>query len=369
MITPLYQPLDAARRQIRLIYIDPHGEPNRISCFIRTFDLAKAPIYKTLSYEWGPADEQRTIHVNHHEVKIRRNLFEFLLVHKKRCQPGGAHYYTHQPFPDRPTERTLNKLPPIWIDQLCIDQSNRVERSQQVDMMPEIYCKSGETLAWLGCAMIADASESLLSGHDQLHNDIIAASYWKRHWIAQEIALSEVVTILHQSQVLDTLSFTQLFIGIAQSHANVPLRLLLWMAWTAKRNIDQVTPFVAVSVCVDPRDKVYRIQGILEPRYRVPVDYALTARGLFILTAEKWFESLCVRPFALLLSLAELAMGMGLCETCSTVDQDWKAQLLTYVYICYKESGLMATTECSREDMRDFIHNYLLAPRSESTIE
>ncbi|KAF2756255.1 hypothetical protein EJ05DRAFT_488040 [Pseudovirgaria hyperparasitica] len=38
----------------------------------------------------------------------------------------------------------------LWIDQLCIDQGNVSERSQQVEMMEHIYSQASEILIWLG---------------------------------------------------------------------------------------------------------------------------------------------------------------------------------------------------------------------------
>lgn len=39
---------------------------------------------------------------------------------------------------------------PIWIDAICINQTNNVEKASQVPMMGEIYASSMFTLSWLG---------------------------------------------------------------------------------------------------------------------------------------------------------------------------------------------------------------------------
>ena len=48
--------------------------------------------------------------------------------------------------------RTLSELGvhSVWIDGICIDQVNILEKNQQVQMMGEIYRNARETLAWLG---------------------------------------------------------------------------------------------------------------------------------------------------------------------------------------------------------------------------
>ncbi|KAF1977645.1 HET-domain-containing protein, partial [Bimuria novae-zelandiae CBS 107.79] len=38
----------------------------------------------------------------------------------------------------------------LWIDQLCINQDDEVERSQQVSIMHGIYGNGKRTLIWLG---------------------------------------------------------------------------------------------------------------------------------------------------------------------------------------------------------------------------
>jgi hypothetical protein len=84
--------------------------------------------YEALSYEWGDASNADTdILINGKEVQIRQNL-RIALWHlrpknRKRC---------------------------LWIDAMCIDQSNVLERNHQVELMGKIYSESKSTIAWLG---------------------------------------------------------------------------------------------------------------------------------------------------------------------------------------------------------------------------
>jgi hypothetical protein len=45
----------------------------------------------------------------------------------------------------------------LWIDQLCINQSDSAEKSAQVPLMKEVYSKAKQTIVWLGPA--ADGSD------------------------------------------------------------------------------------------------------------------------------------------------------------------------------------------------------------------
>jgi hypothetical protein len=39
---------------------------------------------------------------------------------------------------------------PIWIDQICINQSDRVEKQQQIMLMRRIYAEAEQVGLWLG---------------------------------------------------------------------------------------------------------------------------------------------------------------------------------------------------------------------------
>ena len=101
--------------------------------------------YTTLSYTWSlpvraadeanAGDEPRQEHGLKHEIvvnkkslKVSQNLFDALI----RLQDSSG-------FAD-----------PIWIDAICINQDDDVEKGSQVLLMDEIYSKSANTLVWLG---------------------------------------------------------------------------------------------------------------------------------------------------------------------------------------------------------------------------
>jgi hypothetical protein len=96
--------------------------------------------YYALSYTWGhPYDEKEdqskstsngsppTVVYGETRVEIGRNLFEALL------QLTAKQYFVY-----------------LWIDAICIDQTDAVERTQQIRLMAEIYSKAKEVIIWLG---------------------------------------------------------------------------------------------------------------------------------------------------------------------------------------------------------------------------
>jgi hypothetical protein len=84
--------------------------------------------YTALSYHWGPAIFEQTIKCNGIPHPITPNLY--LALQRIRASSSSAAYW--------------------WIDALCINQSDPLERSHQVSKMLEIFQNAEAVSAWLG---------------------------------------------------------------------------------------------------------------------------------------------------------------------------------------------------------------------------
>lgn len=84
-------------------------------------------VYEALSYVWGDSSITRTILLEGREFQVTTNLYSAL----RRLR-----------YPD------YTRI--IWIDAICINQSNLEERSQQVLLMKNIYEGAEEVLMWMG---------------------------------------------------------------------------------------------------------------------------------------------------------------------------------------------------------------------------
>ncbi|KAG4440934.1 hypothetical protein IFR05_003563 [Cadophora sp. M221] len=132
---PYDQPLDTVSRNIRLLEIlqKPHPKDGRLQCSLTVVSLLQDPKdlqYQALSYTWGKADNSNLkIWVNGVLVPVRRNLLCALRV--LRADPEADSL-------------------PIWIDALCINQQDILERGHQVDMMGVVYRGAQRVIAWLG---------------------------------------------------------------------------------------------------------------------------------------------------------------------------------------------------------------------------
>ena len=118
-------------REIRLIELsNTENSDTIISCTISNAFLDEEPHYEALSYTWDadfPQGGLYTIRCSDVNIFVKANLFNAL----KRLRPSDG-------------SRTL------WIDAICIDQSNLQEKGEQVALMNEIYALAEEVIIWLG---------------------------------------------------------------------------------------------------------------------------------------------------------------------------------------------------------------------------
>jgi hypothetical protein len=132
----MYRPLDNSPAAIRLLHLLPSTTENEpISCLLTHKDLGNEPRYMALSYYWGDSSSPSQIFVNRSPLPITRNLASALLYIRKHFASGllGA---------DLPRA--------FWIDAICINQEDVVERTGQVAMMSIVYASATNVVSWLG---------------------------------------------------------------------------------------------------------------------------------------------------------------------------------------------------------------------------
>lgn len=128
----LYPALNARPGQfdIRLIEIERHdSDDGLMSCILLQMPLEDAPEYYALSYHWGEYDsnaEQPLIMLNGYEFPVQPNLFDALHALRKRG------YCT------------------VWADAICLNQSDDLEKAQQVPRMKTIYQRARGVAIWIG---------------------------------------------------------------------------------------------------------------------------------------------------------------------------------------------------------------------------
>jgi hypothetical protein len=121
-------PLQSHEEAIRLLLLQPGRWDETISCKFKIISLKDPhPAYEALSYVWGDQKDCEEIGLEGHTVKVTNNLFKAL----RRLRRAGD-------------------IRTIWVDALCINQSDVREKSAQVSLMGRIYRSTAEVCIWLG---------------------------------------------------------------------------------------------------------------------------------------------------------------------------------------------------------------------------
>lgn len=130
-----YQPLHG-ETSIRVLTLLPSKfASSDIHIELSPIQLSDPPEFEAASYTWATKDGDSSISSSVFcegtRIMVTRNCVELLRTLRKED-----------------TERTL------WVDAICIDQTNLEERCYQITLMGEIYTKAVRVVIWLG-----DASE------------------------------------------------------------------------------------------------------------------------------------------------------------------------------------------------------------------
>jgi hypothetical protein len=197
-------------RNIRHLRLKPGDESSSIQVSILHTKLDHHALYEALSYTWGDPKETTPLRCNEDgdAISITRNCEAALRGLRKRDE-----------------ERTL------WIDAICIDQSNVEERSQQVQLMSAIYRQAERVLAYLGEAshdsqigmgfILQDANalddrpsvglgQGITSSPQQMTIDhILERSYFERIWVIQEIVFAREVQVVVGDTMIEWNAFSR----------------------------------------------------------------------------------------------------------------------------------------------------------------
>jgi hypothetical protein len=119
----VYPPLDKTVDSLRLLHLIPSSAHGVINCTLESIHFSSKPTYDALSYAWGEGNETERIQVNGASVEITESLWNAL-------------YYL----------RHTKEMRTLWVDAICIDQSNVEERSRQVPLMDFIYGRAQTVL-------------------------------------------------------------------------------------------------------------------------------------------------------------------------------------------------------------------------------
>jgi heterokaryon incompatibility protein (HET) len=296
-------------REIRLLEFFP-SEPLPSLIHVSIDDN---PEYDAISYCWGKENCLHTFQLQTGTTLISSNLFEIL------NSLAGTHFLTTR----------------LWIDALCIDQENDLEKSCQIGLMKEIYSKAGKVLALL--QSLSDDSKMaivmipfMLKNKDKIVNQLLRNNnsvkeccdpemlqiFWSgirgilqhpwfaRIWTLQEAVLARRLQIVLNGvwigfealqTLMEMLIETRLIQFIArgplpEDHTTDGLLAIQHLRYNSQRGI---CPFMLILTSRKRKasiatDSVYGILGLFDEAIRkdITISMQLQIRDLFVQTTK-----------------------------------------------------------------------------------
>ncbi|KAI0508938.1 heterokaryon incompatibility protein-domain-containing protein [Xylaria bambusicola] len=122
-----HRPLDKHGKEIRIVRLLPNTFSAPIECELEHIILEPGADYEAISYCWGDASLTHPILLDGVSYPITLTLLD------------GLKYLRHTTSPRK-----------LWIDSLCINQTDLAERSREILRMREIYKLAKSVVIWLG---------------------------------------------------------------------------------------------------------------------------------------------------------------------------------------------------------------------------
>lgn len=283
-------------QRIRRLFRQPHLKSDPISCTLFKVSLDDRPRYDALSYVWGDPSDTRQIMVNGKEFSVTSNLFAAL----NRL-------------------RDTKDVAILWIDSICIDQSNISERGGQVRQMAKIYSMARLVRMWVGEETVdtkllikdlrtwkIDFSQNIDSHATQERyraflekisrvdttlercQAFIERPYWYRVWVLQEVVLAGFDAVVHCGPYVIPWIIIKELVAMACSHQQqwsmrpetlqgMFLQLAHFML-SSDCNPFQALQVTQSLIASDPRDKIYGLLGLVDfkdcPAMEILLDYS-----------------------------------------------------------------------------------------------
>lgn len=321
-----YNILDPGVPSIRVLDLLPARHENAdIHCSLQTLRLSQSQddsnAYHALSYVWGTWENAKKIYVDGYSLNITANL-EQALRHLRQL--------------------SYRKL---WIDAICINQTDENEKSFQVAQIRYVYALALEVIVWLGPgdrdtdyafefmeSLVAAGRKSELEERGSsgvlkpIHQGLtklFERPWWTRMWVFQEVivAVTSPIVICGHSQILwDDMCVKELRFNLDYMFGDVGIILRnprvtghdefgkIPMSYLSESPMMAGNPFSLLEIleatchrlATDPRDKVYAGLGLVSDQRVEPIrpDYGLSVSAVYqtatcnILKAEDCFKIL-----------------------------------------------------------------------------
>jgi hypothetical protein len=294
--------------EFRIICLSPASGQDRelpIHVELEIHDQNKSPEYEATSYMWAGEDGD-----------------------KEMCRPVYIGRYWDILLQTKNCWNMLQYLRPwrgerlIWVDAICINQDDLVERGVQVSQMGRIYRKCLRVILYLGSDMVPHTRYRKRCGiHErdiwkpQNEQDplqmIFRRKYFSRVWIIQELILSPSIVMPFQEFDLFMDSRSTELLQSPIGHwdwvkSGIPWMQYLSTGYISGDALDHVLRITWKSDASDQRDKIFGVLGLISnesiadnilPDYSISYKHSLVGSCAYILICQKRY---CIlqKPFS-----------------------------------------------------------------------
>ena len=357
-----YEQLEKSSQDIRVLTLLPGQPRDPIRVKVHTVHLPEtsweAPPYEALSYVWGDKKEEgtKTVTVAPENddgpdtfIKITENLHACLPYLRYRRRP-----------------RTL------WIDTICIDQTNLVEKGHAVARMAEIYnfatrviiwlgpethnsTDAMKALKWLGSQVIVNwKARSMILANETTQDELdevimrelniilllLERPWFERLWVQQEAKLASHAQVVCGAISVDWQTFRSALFCLWHLSQRKSLpgeiveRMNRFYILIGKTSflLNELLFHGRTRKCTDARDRVYALLGLLDPRER-----KLNIEPDYTSTPAKVYQNVITRYLTNLYRLDPIACCEGLHDSVAGNEMpswvpDWEYSRKSYPF-------------------------------------
>ena len=159
--------------EIRVVILRPGSFGDPIVCQLEHIKLIPDSDYEAVSYVWGDAAVTKPITLDGREYPVTTNLYT------------GLQFLRYKESSRR-----------LWIDSLCINQTDKAERAREIQRMRDIYKCAHQVLVWVGdyapftrgkVKSIFEFVEELATAYRPEQQNVIALKHgYDRLWSRQQ---------------------------------------------------------------------------------------------------------------------------------------------------------------------------------------
>ncbi|KAI9770503.1 MAG: hypothetical protein M1839_003184 [Geoglossum umbratile] len=316
-----YRPLDQSRQEIRLLRQSSSIWSETLEYELIHYPFGQEQPYLALSYVWGQQELQQTISVDEKTVSVSTNLWAALrsLRDASRTttdkEESSSDRLGSMDYIAKAMQPILRDAPGIWVDALCINQSDLGEKSRQIKLMPQIYKNASIIILWLG-----EGEESTKLAFDFIWNaphdhlvelvrdnrnskewealgSFLARPYWSRVWILQEVLLSRERAIVFCGSL--SIPWINVALFLTKMHTGLLSVIrdtdgaatnVIWRDSKARSlavtHLEHWRDYLVLAQsrnCSNARDKVFGVLGVCDGQdiEEFEVDYSKSVKDIF----------------------------------------------------------------------------------------